>query len=74
VHPPHGALKIEGAPVVGIAGISLVSRDRLQQRIDALEKRIAQAEWRLSHIAHSGKRAPAAVLWAFAGCVVWCFA
>ena len=30
VHPPHGALKIEDAPVLGIAGISLVSRDRLQ--------------------------------------------
>jgi hypothetical protein len=50
-----GAMLLEDAgaafaPVVGmfggIAGISLASRERLKKRIDALEKRIAQAEWR----------------------------
>jgi hypothetical protein len=32
--------------IAGIAGITLASRERLKQRIHALEKRIAQAEWR----------------------------
>jgi hypothetical protein len=32
--------------IAGVAGITLASRERLKQGIDALEKRIAQAEWR----------------------------
>jgi hypothetical protein len=37
-------------PVIGMiggfAGITMASRERLKERIDALEKRLGQAEWR----------------------------
>jgi hypothetical protein len=32
--------------VGGIAGMALASQERLKQRMEALEKRPAQAEWR----------------------------
>jgi hypothetical protein len=32
--------------VAGIAAVALANHERLKQRIDALEKRLAQAEWR----------------------------
>ena len=32
--------------VGGVAGIALANHERLKQRIEALEKRLAQAEWR----------------------------
>jgi hypothetical protein len=50
-----GAILFEDAravfvPVIGMiacfAGIMTASRERLKERIDALEKRIGQAEWR----------------------------
>jgi hypothetical protein len=50
-----GAMLLEDAgaasvPVLGmvggIAAMALASQERLKQRIEALEKRLAQAEWR----------------------------
>jgi hypothetical protein len=50
-----GALLLEDAsavfvPVIGmvggIAAMALASHERLKQRIEALENRVAQAEWR----------------------------
>jgi len=32
--------------VGGIAAVALANHERLKQRIEALEKRLAQAEWR----------------------------
>jgi hypothetical protein len=32
--------------VAGVAAIALANHERLKQRIEVLEKRLAQAEWR----------------------------